>query len=428
MSHKQLKAGFGKGKIIFPKEIFPVEGFIGVHDSPCIRVMVLESNENKIVIAALEMVNVAPKGIDLCRRIIEEKTGAARERIWVHATHAISTPHEPGTIEPAKRFPLLANRDREQREMYYHALRAAVLWAAEEAAGSFGEARIGWGSGICDVNVNRDMETPYGWWNGQNPEGLSNKTMSVLRVEDLGGNPKGFFISYGIKPCAIDNAGMEGGARRISADVCGVCSRMMEEKFHVPAVFCVSAAADQVPKEQAWWEEAVGKEKTRVKDLGVEKGIEIAKRLGDVMGHDAIAIAEKIKCTKTEARICQAFVSFSWRAKDGIPKGPGAFSGEYSAEGECCVDAEIFTLGDIAFIGEKPEVNCRTELELQARSPFARTVLICMVNGGMKYMPDRMAYECNTFEAQSSMLQPGAAEHFVEVVVAELNKVVKQGE
>jgi len=44
-----------------------------------------------------------------------------------------------------------------------------------------------------------------------------------------------------------------------------------------------------------------------------------------------------------------------------------------------------------------------------------------MVNGGQKYMPNKLAYERNTFEAQSSFFQPGAAEKFVEVVSKELD-------
>jgi hypothetical protein len=44
-----------------------------------------------------------------------------------------------------------------------------------------------------------------------------------------------------------------------------------------------------------------------------------------------------------------------------------------------------------------------------------------MVNGGMKYMPDKASYDNNTWEAQSSMLMPGAAEAFVEKVAGKIN-------
>lgn len=417
-----LKAGFGKGEIVFPQEIFPVESFIGVHDSPFARVMAFQSGEMKMAIASLEMVNVPPKGIEMCRDIIADRTGTPRGQIWIHITHAIATMHLPGPKGPAEKRPPLTERDLEQQKMYYDALESAVSKAAEQAAESFGDARIGWGTGRCEVNVNRDVETPYGWWTGHDPDGVSNKKMTVLRVEDPAGAPKGFLISYGIKPCAIDNAGMQTKDRQISADVCGVCSRMMEEKFQAPALFCVSAAGDQVPREQAWFEEAT-ESGSAARDFGVEKGLEISERLGSIMGQDAIGIAEQISCMESEAPIEHRTLSFPWKKKAGKRRSPGAPVKEYPVDGECMVEAEILTLGDAAFVAEKPEVNCQTELELIENSPFAHTCLICMVNGEMKYMPDRLAYERNTFECQSSMLQPGAAEKFVEEVAACLKTI-----
>lgn len=96
MTTNLLKAGFGKGEIVFPQALFPVEGFIGVHDSPFARLMVLEAGNTKMAIASLDMVNVPQKGIELCQRIVEQTTGTPAERVWVHVTHAVSTMHEPG--------------------------------------------------------------------------------------------------------------------------------------------------------------------------------------------------------------------------------------------------------------------------------------------------------------------------------------------
>lgn len=426
MATSLLNAGFGKGEIVFPQELFPVESFTGVHDAPGARLMVLGSGGDKAAIASLEMVNVPQRGIELCQDIIEKVTGTPKERIWVHVTHAISTMHEPGPMGPPDRRPPETEEDRYKKKLYFAAIEKAITQAAQQAASSFGQAKIGWGTGESNVNINRDVKTPFGWWNGQNPDGVSNKTMTVLRVEDSSGRPKGFLVSYGIKPCAIDNAGMRTGNRQVSADVCGVCSTMMEEKFGVPALFCVSAAGDQVPREQAFFEEAVCEGRPAMRDFGVAKGLEIVARLGAEMGRDAIAIAENTKCTETEGQIRHGAVSFPWKGKNGRLKGPGRSQTEFPVEGEHIVGAEIFTLGNAAFVAEKPEVCCQTELELKAASPFAHTLLICMVNGGMKYMPDRSAYARNTFACQSSMLQPGAAEHFVEVVAAELKGLARQ--
>lgn len=426
MTNNQLKAGFGRGEIVFPQEMFPVEGFTGVHDSPYARLMVLESGDVKIAIATLEMVNVPPRGIELCQSVIAEKTGTLRERIWVHVTHPVTTMHEPGPMGPPDRRPPETEEDRARKRLYYQALERAITEAAQQAADSFGAAKLGWGAGRCEVNRNRDVETPFGWWVGLNPDGPSNKTMTLLRVEDLDGAPKGFFISYGLKPCAIDMAGMRTQDRQVSSDVGGACCRAVEERFGVPTLFCCGASGDQMPREQAFVETVTPDGRSVPKDDGVAKGLEIVARLGAEMGRDAISIAEQTKCTETEAAIAHRKLAFQWPARDGRPggrRGPAAPVKEYVADGERTVDAEIITLGNAAFVAEKPEVNCQTELELKAQSPFAHTCLICMVNGGMKYMPDRLAYERNTFEAQSSMLLPGAAERFVETVTDALKEM-----
>ena len=44
-----------------------------------------------------------------------------------------------------------------------------------------------------------------------------------------------------------------------------------------------------------------------------------------------------------------------------------------------------------------------------------------MINGGMKYMPDKKSYDELHWEALSSMLMPGAAEKFVETALEILN-------
>ena len=416
MSDKKITAGFGRSQIVFPKELFPIEGFQGVHDLPCARIMALKSGREEVAICDLEMVNVPAKGIELCKKIITEHTAIPEAHIWVHVTHAITTMHEPGPMGPPDKRPPETEEDIRKRKLFYDALENAVTEAARQTAEDFSEARIGWGDGECDANKNRDVETPFGWWTGSDSKGPSNKKMTVLRVEKPDGTPKGFFISYGIKPCAIDNAGMKNGTRLVSSDVCGVCCHLMEEKYGVPALFGVSAAADQVPKETAWMEEVDEEGKVFVRDDGVEQGLIYVEKYGTEMGKCAIAIADSISCTETSAVMKCGKVSFQWPTRNNRGKKGPSKPQEWPDSGMCKVEAELFALGNTVFVAEKPEINCQTEKELIEKSAYERTILLCMVNGGMKYMPDKLGFERNSFEAQRSSLQPGAAEKFVEVV------------
>ena len=87
------------------------------------------------------------------------------------------------------------------------------------------------------------------------------------------------------------------------------------------------------------------------------------------------------------------------------------------------VVGNILTLGEIALVGLKPEVNCVTAEELAEKSPYERTILISMINGGQKYMPDARSYERITWESQNSMMMPGAAEAWVNRVVETLHEM-----
>jgi hypothetical protein len=223
--------------------------------------------------------------------------------------------------------------------------------------------------------------------------------------------PLGFFVSYGIKPCAIDNCMMEEGKRLISADVCGWCSNMLEEKYQVPALFGVSAAGDQVPHQVAWIEIINEQGEHALYQETVEDGLKYVEIYGTRMGETAIAIAEKTQTETVDAVIQTGTTSVTVDSKE-------------AAKGKICVEARLLTLGNLAFVGEKPEVNCVTEQQLLADSPYPDTFLLCMVNGGMKYMADADSYDRNTFEALRSAGAKGTAEAFVKVVIDKLQQML----
>lgn len=184
-----LKAGAGIGTINFPETMFPGEGFKGVHDAPHVRVLVLDCGE-RVAIASVELVNIPDESISLSRKIIGEKTGTKVENVWIHATHAITTPHAPHGRpgEP------LSEENKAKFQVYMDTVEAAVTEAADAAAASFTDAVFGTGEGHCDVNTNRDIETPFGWWVSIEPNGISNKTATVIKVNDSDGKAIGVLI------------------------------------------------------------------------------------------------------------------------------------------------------------------------------------------------------------------------------------------
>ena len=103
--------------------------------------------------------------------------------------------------------------------MYKTALYEAVRRAAGAAAENMRPARLLFGRGECDVNINRDIPSEEGWWIGMNPEGPSDKTLRVIRVEDLAGNAIAVLYHYGVQSSIMDNVFDRAGGRLITSDL-----------------------------------------------------------------------------------------------------------------------------------------------------------------------------------------------------------------
>lgn len=164
----QLFAGAGRAQIQFSEAIFPTDSFQGIHDDPAARVLLLSCGE-QAVIACLELVMLPPDGIDTVRRKISEITNTKYENIWIHTTHVITTPHAPHAPMGMGGVPLEISEEEKKTlddkfALYMEAVLNAVIQAAQGAARTFQPARMGVGTGECHVNMNRDIQTPYGWW------------------------------------------------------------------------------------------------------------------------------------------------------------------------------------------------------------------------------------------------------------------------
>lgn len=411
-----LKAGAGLGKIILPMDYFIAvtpdgtityeDGFNGtVHefqgakgtitDDPCIRVLLLES-EIKTAIVSMEIAQAPEDQIAYTKAIVSELCSVEEKNIWVHSTHQFGFMHRPGNAKKAA--------------YYDEAMKRAVTQAATEAAAALQPAVLGVGTGICNVSANRNVPTPEGVeggpYNGLGSTLETNKTMTVLRFESPEGNPIGFFLSYGTKPSALCTTGKTVGNRELNSEVTGHAAKLVEEAFGAPCIFCMPAAADQYPREAAQYhgfdENGVW---TKI-DIGFEKGIKIVDRLGDEMGQDAIRIAKEITCSVSEAKIDTAATTFCYPNKTG--------------DGEIAVSAQAMTLGDIVFVGFKQEMDCATERQIQASSPYGTTLLVSFLNGDGKYFGHLEAYDFNhglgTCETARSPFAKGAAEKFVQVM------------
>lgn len=428
MHTNQLFAGAGTAPICFPQELFPMEGFVAVHDDPNARVLLLEGGM-RVAIACLELVMLPPESIGTVKKIIGDLTSTELENIWVHTTHVITTPHAPHAPMGMGGVPMEISAEEKKTleyklNLFNSAVEDAVTAAAREAAKNFRPAKMGVGTGECSVNVNRDVSTPHGWWINFAPEGPSNHTATILRFEGMEGGNIAALISYGLKPCAIDNSELDVGSRLVSSDLPGLACNILEEQFGAPCLFAMSAAGDQVPVEQAWYDVVNDDGSVSKVDIGVQAGLEIVDRLGRQMAQELAPVLENTVCDQSALQIQMDQGFIEWEGKTRNQMVP-TLKAEYTPKGTQRIDVVTMTIGELALVGVKPEINTVTEAQVQEKSPYKHTLIVSMVNGGQKYMPDMASYENSTWEAQNANLMPGAAEAWVEQAAAVLDRMHK---
>ena len=121
----------------------------------------------------------------------------------------------------------------------------AIVSAVEKAKANLAPARIGYGTGKVDLNVNRDLFNSKQEWRQQpNPEGPSDKTLAVVEFVGADDIPIAVYMNYAMHPVNFYMTGV------VSADFPGEAARYVEEMFdnRTVAVFSNGAEGDQNPR------------------------------------------------------------------------------------------------------------------------------------------------------------------------------------
>lgn len=414
----ELKAGAGMAPIQYPEEFFPEEGFFGVHDSIHARALLLEYGE-QVAVVSLELPSLKPYSlIDEMKTVVSQSTGIKHENIWICMTHDLAAPHVPDE-----------ERKHEKYQMHIHAVKTAIRTACERAAENMEQVRLGIGTGTSDVNVNRDIETPEGWWQGMNPDGVADKTLSVIKFENMTGKTVSVLYHYAVKSSAMEAAVMEDGGRYVTSDVTGAASRRVEEMLGVPAIFFMGAAGDQEPKYQAAYDQVDGDGKLTHVNLGAA-GFGFVEELGTALASDILKTEAGIVCAEEESVMRLEHTSF-WLPGQQFYQGGKPYrpvrNYEFLPSENQELSVELLLLGHAAIFGLQPESTAVIGMKLREMNPKCLPLMVAMVNGGKDYLSDVTAYERMTFGAIHSVFAKGAAELFLSKAKAYLDHLLTGG-
>ena len=295
-------------------------------------------------------------------------------------------------------------------------------------------ARMGYGTGVSYINVNRQIIDPKTnrWWEGPNREGPSDKTVAVLEFERQGGEPIAVYYNYAV------HAVIAGQLDQVSGDIPGSASRYIEDSFDdtVIALWSSGAAGDQNP---IYYQQTYDLRDIRTKDYAT-RGLDISNAMppggegldrnnptvarlmnqqrqmvlsmGQLLGEEVLQVMRGIERTDTAVPLSGRVSTISCPGRERTNQGRAGFEGTYKDGNPVEIRLGLLRIGDVMIGAVNAEVFNPIAQRLKRESPYKATMMATLTNGAARsgYIPDDASFGKQTFEVLSSRLQPGCAE------------------
>ena len=368
-------------------------GFKSIHDDLNVRAIVVDDGATQAALIGCEVIGISAALWEKIAERLTQETRIPRDHIMLASVHTHAAPALGTYNEPVEGDAI------QKRAEYVQKLEDAVVTAVRQAQASLQPARIGFGTGKANVSANRRArDGDGGWMLGNNPDGVSDKTVAVIKLETLSGEPLAIFANYAVHGTVLGPANLQ-----ISADLPGATSRVVEKRYggRVVAPWTSGAAGDQDP----------------IYRVGTD--FRNVAALGQLLGEEVIRVADSIT-TSTRARIrgMQKVVTCPGKRTIQSP-GPNR---EYKTEDADPVPIRLslLVINDIAIAGVSGEVLTNISLRLKKESPFNRTIMVTHCNGSSGYLPDDAAYDQVSYEIVTTRVKRGCAENAIVTGLVEM--------
>lgn len=394
-----MKAGAGKARINLDG-VLPFDGFDVELDSLWVRAVLVEAG-NRSCIVSVEATSLRTDVVEPLRALVAREASCAPGLVWVTVTHTFSSPHV--------RTPehLASDSEREKNALLRARIEEATRAAVRQALETLSEAKLLVGNGATACNVNRDVETPAGWWLGHNPQGYSDKRLQSICLRRMGAEePIALLFTVDVQSSVLDKAHDAQGNKVVSGDLAGRASTAAEKNFPgCVALFLTGAAADQAPVRQAVATRVDAAGNVKQRDLG--NGQELLDMLGEWFAAellDTLTHIAPVPCDTVSGDVCKVRLPGQQRGDFHSLRPQRTYT--YAPAGDEEVQLNILRWGDVVLVGTEPELSSSFGTQVRALAPHV--VLATLVNGAKKYLPSSDAYDRVTYEAMNSGFGRGA--------------------
>ena len=407
----ELAVGAAKVNIT-PSESELPDRYLGVHDPIYSRAIVVRNVKETVAFITVDIGAIRNEMATSLQSKIEKETGIPQANIMITATHTHSVP-----------FGMSGDK-----------LESQIVNSVQQAVDNMQPATMSYGEGVSYINVNRNIIDPQTrrWWEGPNYEGHSDKTVAVVKYENMRGEPIAFYYNYAM------HAVISGMFDMVSGDVPGAASRYIENHYddRVVAVWSTGACGDQNP---IYYQQTYDLRNVRIAEYAA-RGIDISNQMppggeglkrndpevaklmneqkqmllsmGQFLGEEVMHVARGMKRKVSNPEIFVGRKTVTCEGRRRLDSGRAGYAGTYEDADPIDIDLGLIVVGDVAFSSVNGEVFSPISARLKKESPYANTMMLTLTNGYARsgYIPHDAGLGMYTFEVLSSRLKPGCAE------------------
>jgi hypothetical protein len=351
------------------------------------KALVLSDGRNKAALVTADVILLGKDVVAETRQRIEKATDIPGRNVMFGASHT----HSGAVTTMRKRWAKI-----EPDHGYVDQLVAKMAGAVIEANSRLVEARIGAAEGHVAASINRWIMTRRGAKWAPNPDGPVDNSLTVLRVDNMAGQPMAALANYAA------HASVMSWGKQVAADYPGFLQNVIEKVYdhEVTAYFVNGASGDT---KISW----LVKKADGALDFGYGK-LGDARRWGTLLGGEAIKILEQIQATE-QCKLCVSSTEVTlpllphpsperleaelkrkrdkreeaiWEEstlaslRDGTA--PKALTGEL----------QLLTLGpDIALLAVPGELFAEVGLKMKKILPHKHCFIVGYANGYVGYLP-----------------------------------------
>ncbi|MEO8100512.1 MAG: neutral/alkaline non-lysosomal ceramidase N-terminal domain-containing protein [Acidobacteriota bacterium] len=239
----------GAAKVDVTPETLP-QNYLGVLDRIHSRAIVIDNGTSSAALVTVDAGSMPDNIWQAVTKQVESELGIPTQNVIITATHTHSVPGQQAATYIAK-----------------------IVESVRVAKQRLTLARVGYGTGVSYINVNRnivDAKTRR-WWEGPNYEGPSDKTVAVIKFETMNGDPIAVYYNYAMHAVAVGQLDM------VSGDAPGTTSKYIEDSYDdkVVALWSTGAAGDQNP---VYFQQTYDLREIRIKDYA-KRGEDISNAM-----------------------------------------------------------------------------------------------------------------------------------------------------